>query len=117
MNSPPVTKKLLCLVWFALLLLLLLTWALAQFDLRRLNVAAALSIAVVKMLLVILFFMHVKYKPPLTWIFVAAGFVWFLIMLDLTLSDYLSRGVVPGNQGTSWEHGTWPVGSRETNKP
>ena len=55
---------------------------------------AALTIAVVKMLLVILFFMHVRYSSRLTWIFVAAGFIWLLIMLDLTLSDYLTRGLV-----------------------
>ena len=27
----------------------------------------------------------------LTWLFVAAGFIWLLIMLDLTLADYLTR--------------------------
>jgi len=59
-----------------------------------LNIVAALTIAVVKMLLVILFFMHVRYSSRLTWIFVAAGFIWLLIMLDLTLSDYLTRGLV-----------------------
>ena len=59
-------------VWLGLLVLLLLTWGLAQFDLHHFNVAAALTIAAAKMILVILFFMHVRYKPPLTWLFVAA---------------------------------------------
>ncbi len=37
---------------------------------------------------------HVRYNSRLTWLFVAAGFIWLLIMIDLTLSDYLTRGVV-----------------------
>jgi hypothetical protein len=44
---------------------------------------------------------------------VAAGFIWFLIMVDLTLSDYLTRDRVPGNEGRSWEHGTWPTAQEE----
>ena len=52
---------------------------------------AALAIAITKMLLVILYFMHVRYSSRLTWLFVAAGFIWLLIMIDLTLSDYLTR--------------------------
>lgn len=117
MNSPTVTKKLLIGIWAALLVFLLLTWGLAQLDLHHFNVAAALTIALLKMLLVILFFMHVKYKPPLTWIFVAAGFVWLLIMVDLTLSDYLTRGAVPTNPDKSWVHGAWPAPSKELPAP
>jgi len=108
MNSPTVTKKLLIGIWAALMIFLLLTWGLAQLNLHHFNVAVALAIALVKMLLVILFFMHVKYKPPLIWIFVAAGFVWLLIMVDLTLSDYLTRDAVPGTLQNSWKHGAWP---------
>lgn len=79
-------------VWLGLLALLLLTWAAAQLNLGPFNVVVALTIAVLKMLLVILFFMHVRGSSRLTWIFVAAGFIWLLIMIDLTLSDYLTRG-------------------------
>ena len=111
-----VPKRTLYLIWLALLVLLLLTWGLAQLDLHHFNVAAALSIALLKMILVILFFMHVKYKPPLTWVFVAAGFIWLLIMIDLTLSDYLSRGSVPGYPDKSWQHGAWPAPAKEPGK-
>src|SRR5437870_2328742 len=79
------------LIWALLMVLLLLTWGVAQFDLGPWNVVAALTIAVTKMLLVILFFMHVRQSSSLTWLFVAAGFIWLLIMFDLTLSDYLTR--------------------------
>jgi len=45
-----------------------------------------------KMLLVVLFFMHVRYSSRLTWAVVAAGFFWLGLLLLLTLSDYVTRG-------------------------
>jgi cytochrome c oxidase subunit IV len=117
MKSHIVPPKALYSVWAALLLLLVLTWGLAQLDLHHFNVAAALAIALVKMVLVVLFFMHVKNKPPLIWIFVAAGFIWFAIMVDLTLSDYLTRSKVPGLSHDSWKHGAWPARTEQPPSP
>jgi cytochrome c oxidase subunit 4 len=85
------SRKIYVRVWLALLVLLALTWGLAQVNLGVFNNLAALGISTLKMLLVVLFFMHVRHEPKLTWIFVTAGLVWFLIMVDLTLSDYLTR--------------------------
>lgn len=96
-------------IWIALMALLFLTWGAAQIDLGPFNAVAAMTIAIVKMLLVILFFMHVRYHSRLTWIFVAAGFVWLLIMIDLTLGDYLSRSAVSGVGGNTWIHGPTPI--------
>ena len=80
------------LVIFVLLMLLLVaTVAIARFDLGSLNVVAALLIAVAKALLVILFFMHVRHNPRITWAFVLAGFFWLGILLTLTFTDYVSR--------------------------
>jgi cytochrome c oxidase subunit IV len=76
------------------MLLLVVTWGIAKIHLGPLNVAAALTIAITKMMLVMLYFMHVRYSSRLTWLFVAAGFIWLLIMIQLTLSDYLTRGLV-----------------------
>jgi cytochrome c oxidase subunit IV len=94
MNHTTVPGKLYLRVWAALMLLLLLTWGLAQFNLGLANTSAALVIAVVKMLLVIMFFMHVRYQSRLTWVFAGAGFLWLLIMISLTMTDYLTRGRV-----------------------
>jgi cytochrome c oxidase subunit 4 len=94
MSSHVVPRKIYVIIWASLMLLLLLTWGVAQFNLGPFNVIAALTIAVTKMLLVILFFMHVRYSPRRTWIFVAAGFIWLLIMIDLTLGDYLTRHII-----------------------
>jgi len=113
MSSKAISRKGYVGIWAALLVLLVLTWGLAQVNLGPFNAVVALSIALAKMLLVVLYFMHVRYSSRLTWVFVAAGFIWFLIMVDLTLSDYLSRGAVPGVQDASWKHGAWPAPMRE----
>ena len=68
----------------------------ANFDLPGpLNAIVALSIAVFKATLVVLYFMHVRYSSKLTWVFVCAGLIWLLILFAFTLSDYLTRGWVP----------------------
>jgi cytochrome c oxidase subunit IV len=46
---------------------------------------------VTKMMLVLLFFMHVRYSSRLIWVIVASMFFWLLILLLLTLTDYTSR--------------------------
>jgi len=91
MNTPPLRAKHYVVVWAALLALLFLTFGLAETDLGPFNNLVALSIAAAKMMLVVLFFMHVRYEKPITWIFVAAGLIWLLIMFDLTLADYRTR--------------------------
>ena len=78
--------------WFALLVLLCATWLLSRFDLKPFNAAIALGIASAKMMLILLYFMHLRYRRRLIWVFAGAGFVWLLILIELTLSDYLTRG-------------------------
>ena len=79
------------LVWLALLGLLFVTWVMARFDFGPVNVVIALSIAILKALLVMLFFMHLRGSRHLTWVFAGAGFLWLLILVGLTLGDYLTR--------------------------
>jgi cytochrome c oxidase subunit 4 len=55
-----------------------------------------LLIASVKALLVVLFFMHVRWSTRLTWVVAASGFVWLIILFGLTMTDYLTRGWVEG---------------------
>ncbi|HWQ53300.1 MAG TPA: cytochrome C oxidase subunit IV family protein [Bryobacteraceae bacterium] len=85
-------------VFAALIALTALTTAVAYVDLGRFNVAMALGIAVTKMLLVALWFMHVRYSTKLTRLVVAGGLVWLGILIMLSMSDYLTRGLlaVPG---------------------
>jgi cytochrome c oxidase subunit 4 len=73
-----------------------LTVAAAFVDMGVLNNVVMLAIASIKALLVILFFMHVRWSTRLTWVVAASGFVWLIIMFGLTMTDYLSRGWVEG---------------------
>ena len=70
----------------------------AYVDLGAFSVVVALTIAVVKMLLVALFFMHVRHSTHLTRLVVVGGLVWLGILLLLTLADVFTRGWlgVPG---------------------
>jgi cytochrome c oxidase subunit IV len=94
MTTHIVSPKTYALVFVSLLLLTALTTFIAFFDLGPFNTIAAMTIAVVKGLLVILFFMHVRYSERLIWVFVGAGFFWLAILIVLTMADVLSR-VVP----------------------
>ena len=49
-----------------------------------------------KAMLVILFFMHVRWSSRLTWVVAMSGFFWLLILFSLGMSDYMSRGWIPG---------------------
>ncbi|HEY7403796.1 MAG TPA: cytochrome C oxidase subunit IV family protein [Candidatus Angelobacter sp.] len=71
------------------------TWAIAFVDLGIWNPVVALTIAVIKATLVILFFMHVFYSSKLTKLTISAGFFWLLIMITMSLSDYLTRTFLP----------------------
>jgi cytochrome c oxidase subunit IV len=55
------------------------------------NPVVALAIACTKMILVVLFFMHVKYSPKLTKLTVASGLLTFLVLVGMTLADYFTR--------------------------
>jgi cytochrome c oxidase subunit 4 len=82
-------------VFISLMVLLGVTVLVAEVELGRWNFLAAAVIASIKALLIILFFMHVRYSPPLTWLVSAAGFFWLAILFGLTMADYLTRAFVP----------------------
>jgi cytochrome c oxidase subunit IV len=74
-----------------------LTVVVAFFDLGFMNNVVMLTIACAKAILVILFFMHVRWSSRLTWVVAASGFFWLLIMFSITMSDYLTRGWMYGS--------------------
>jgi cytochrome c oxidase subunit IV len=74
-----------------LMVLLVLTLVAAMFDLGWVNVPIALTIAGVKMFIVVLYFMHLKYSSFLIRGVAVAGFIWLAILFVFTLSDYLAR--------------------------
>ena len=86
------------LVLVALLALTAVTTLVAFVDLGEFSVVAALAIAVCKMLLVALFFMHIRHSNKLTKLVVVGGLLWLGILLLLTMTDFATRGIlgVPG---------------------
>jgi cytochrome c oxidase subunit IV len=87
------------LVFLALLALTGITTAVAYVDLGHFSVVVALTIAVIKMLLVALFFMHLRHSTILTRIVVAGGLLWLAILIGITMSDFISRGWLNGIAG------------------
>ena len=83
------------LVFLSLLALTLATTVVAAVDLGPFNVVMALFIAVVKMMLVALFFMHLRHSTVLTKVVVGGGMLWLGILLVFSLADFLTRGWLP----------------------
>jgi cytochrome c oxidase subunit 4 len=84
-------------VYVALVVLMALTvWA-AQKHLGALNNTVAMSIAIAKAVLVVLYFMGVRFNTRLTWLWASIGFVWLMLLFG-TLTDYITRDwiKVPG---------------------
>jgi cytochrome c oxidase subunit 4 len=91
MNSKNPSKKLLAITWIVLVVLHFTILGSAYLNLKWLNTPIIVSLALFQMILIILFFMEVRWNKKLIWIFAAAGFFWLLIQFTLTMSDYLMR--------------------------
>jgi cytochrome c oxidase subunit 4 len=65
------------------------------------NIILAMAIAILKAVLIVLFFMHVKYSSKLIWVFASAGFLFLMILVGLTMNDYIGRtDIFPGMRMT-----------------
>jgi cytochrome c oxidase subunit 4 len=96
MSGHVAPKSMYYAVFAALIVGTALTVGVAFIDLGAMNNVLMLGIASTKALLVILFFMHVRWSTRLTWVIAASGFVWLLILFGITMTDYLTRGWVEG---------------------
>ena len=83
------------LIFATLVVLTGVTTAVAFVDLGVMNVVVMMLIAFTKATLVVLYFMHVRFTSRLTQLAAASGFAWLAILIGLTLSDVLTRQVVP----------------------
>jgi cytochrome c oxidase subunit 4 len=95
-------------VFLALIGLTILTTGVAFIDLGAFNTVVALVIAFCKMLLVILFFMHVRSSSGLVRIAVVAAFFWFALLGAFLMSDYRTRSWTPTPDSWSGAPGTHP---------
>jgi cytochrome c oxidase subunit IV len=87
-----VSKNIYYAIFATLMLLTAITVGAAYIDLGAMNTVVALGIAGFKALIVVLYFMHVKFSTRLVKLTIIAGLYWMGILLALTLSDYLTRG-------------------------
>jgi cytochrome c oxidase subunit 4 len=79
-------------IFATLLVLTAITVGVAFVDLGPFNTFLALAIALSKAVLVVLFFMHVRYSSRLVVVYVVAGLFWLVLLLGLSLADFLTRG-------------------------
>ena len=89
-----VPRKIYFITFGLLITLTMMTWRIALIDLGPLNTIVALTIAVTKALMVALFFMHLRYSRRIMWAVIGGGLLWLLILIALTMNDYLTRGWV-----------------------
>ncbi len=93
MSEHIVSIKVYLIIFLALMAGTALTvWAGLQDFPGQLNVIFALTIAVIKATLVVLYFMHVRYSSRLIWVVFTSALFWLGILFALTLSDYWTRG-------------------------
>ncbi|HTZ96402.1 MAG TPA: cytochrome C oxidase subunit IV family protein [Terriglobales bacterium] len=96
MSEHIIPTKIYVIIWIALMCLTVITASVAFIDLGPLNTVVALLIATFKALLVVLFFMHVKYaSEKLTKMVIISSIFWLMLLLFLSLADYSTRGVHP----------------------
>jgi len=92
MSEHIMSSKLYYTIWIALLCLTVVTAAVSFVDLGRFNTVIALVIATIKALLVVLFFMHVKYtSEKLTKVVIVSAIFWLFLLLALSMADYTTR--------------------------
>jgi len=92
MSEHTMSSKFYYAIWIALLCLTVITAAVSFVDLGPFNAVVALVIATVKALLVVLFFMHVKYtSEKLTKIVIVSAIFWLFLLLALSMADYATR--------------------------
>jgi cytochrome c oxidase subunit 4 len=94
-----VQPKTYAVILLALFLLTGITVSVAFVNIGPFNDLVAMSVACTKTLLVVLFFMHLRYSSKLTQLVAGAAFLWFAIMIVLLLSDFWSRNWIPAPQG------------------
>ncbi len=96
MSEHIVYPRVYIMIFLALLVGTGLTASVAYFNFPGpLNAVVAMTIAVIKATLVILYFMHVRYSPRLIGLIIAAALFWMAILFALTISDYSTRTWLP----------------------
>jgi cytochrome c oxidase subunit 4 len=70
-----------------LIFLTIVTVWVSQYDFGTMNMVVAMGVASIKALLVALFFMHLKYEHPLTWLYAAFPMLLLAILVGSLFID------------------------------
>ena len=79
------------MIFAALMVLTVITVAVAYQDFGAWNVPIAFGIATLKATVVVLFFMHVIHSPKLTGVILVSSIMMLVVLFVWTLSDYMTR--------------------------
>jgi len=108
-SHPTISTTTYFVIFVLLLCLTGLTAGVAQIDLGRLNTPAALAIAATKAMLVVTYFMHLRYGSALTRIAAATAIVFLAILIGVTMEDVVNRrtgvylkGITPTQSIGAW---------------
>lgn len=117
MSHHVVEKKTYYAVFAALIVLLIITFGASLIDVGELlNLTIALVIATVKAVLILLFFMQVKYATSLRRCFAASGFLFLGILFTILFADYAQRGPLNELNSPSGTHASEQVPSETTSE-
>jgi cytochrome c oxidase subunit IV len=95
MKEATVSIKTYTLTWLSLLALTLITTLIGFVDLGAFTMVIAVAIAAIKAAIIAAIFMHALLEAKLVKVVIAGGIGWFLILVTLTMTDYVTRGWLP----------------------
>lgn len=95
MKEPNVSVKSYVLAYIALLVLMLINIGIAFINLGWANMFIGVTIAVIQVAVLVLVLMQAYFEKPLIHIVMGGAILWFLILITLTFSDYITRNWLP----------------------
>lgn len=95
MQEPDISVKTYTLAYIAMLVLLLINIGIAFLNLGWASMLIALVIGVMETAILALVLMQAYYEKTLVHIAMGGGVLWFLILVTLTLNDYITRNWLP----------------------
>lgn len=95
MKEPNVSVKSYVLAYVALLVLMLINIGIAFINLGWANMFIGVTIAVIQVAVLVLVLMQAYFEKPLIHIVMGGAILWFLILITLTFSDYITRNWLP----------------------
>ncbi len=95
LHEHPITPRTYVGVFLTLLFLTGLTTGVAFIDMHRFNIVVAIAIALTKTMLVILYFMHIRFSSKVTKVYIMTALVWLGLLIVGTAHDVFTRGWFP----------------------